>query len=270
MRVLNSDKKWDSIRDKITESNCDIICLQETKKSDFDLCFIKKFCPPRFDKFEFLPSIGASGGVITIWKSHLFQGTLAFRNEYGISVNFTCQLSGLEWILTNIYGPCTHPGKLQFTNWLANIQMPDNYPWLLVGDFNLMRRPKNRNRPGGDVNDMFLFNEALSSLGVVELPLLGKKFIWSNKQNPPLLERLDWFFTSAEWTLLFPETTVSTLSMETSDHVPCLITATTNVPKGGIFRFENYLMEHDDFLGVVQHGWSLPTPHFDKAKVITA
>ena len=30
MRRLNSDKKWDAIRDKIAESNCDIICLQET------------------------------------------------------------------------------------------------------------------------------------------------------------------------------------------------------------------------------------------------
>jgi len=36
MRRLNSDKKWDAIRDKIAESNCDIICLQETKKETFD------------------------------------------------------------------------------------------------------------------------------------------------------------------------------------------------------------------------------------------
>ena len=62
--------------------------------------------------------------------------------------------------------------------------MPDNFPWLLVGDFNLMRRPKNRNKPGGDINEMLLFNEALSALGVIELPLQGKKFTWSNKQHP--------------------------------------------------------------------------------------
>ena len=57
--------------------------------------------------------------------------------------------------------------------------------------------------------------------------------------------------------------------METSDHVPCLITASTNIPKGKIFRFENYLMEHEHFFNVVPHAWSLPLPQLDMAKLIT-
>jgi hypothetical protein len=43
---------------------------------------------------------------------------------------------------------------------------------------------------------MYLFNEDISKLGIVEIPLKGQRFTWSNKQFPPLLERLDWFFTS--------------------------------------------------------------------------
>jgi hypothetical protein len=39
-----------------------------------------------FDAFEFLPSVGASGGVNTIWKSTFFSGTLVLRNEFGISI----------------------------------------------------------------------------------------------------------------------------------------------------------------------------------------
>jgi hypothetical protein len=39
-----------------------------------------------------------------------------------------------------------------------------------------MRKPEDRNRPGGDVIEIFLFNEAISALGVVELPLQGRKF----------------------------------------------------------------------------------------------
>ena len=57
--------------------------------------------------------------------------------------------------------------------------------------------------------------------------------------------------------------------METSNHVPCLITASTNIPKGKIFRFENYLNEHEHFFNVVQHAWSLPLPQLDMAKLIT-
>ena len=40
VRGLNSDEKWTSIKDKISESKCDIICLQETKKEFIDLPFI--------------------------------------------------------------------------------------------------------------------------------------------------------------------------------------------------------------------------------------
>jgi hypothetical protein len=40
-----------------------------------------------------------------------------------------------------------------------------------LGDFNLIRRPNNRNKPGGDSCLMQAFNEAISKLGVIELPL---------------------------------------------------------------------------------------------------
>jgi hypothetical protein len=39
-----------------------------------------------------------------------------------------------------------------------------------------------------------------------EIPLKGRNFTWSNMQNNPLLEKLDWVFTSAEWTTEFPNT----------------------------------------------------------------
>lgn len=42
VRGINSDKKWDAVRDRVVESMCDIICLQETKKQSFDLLFLKK------------------------------------------------------------------------------------------------------------------------------------------------------------------------------------------------------------------------------------
>lgn len=72
VRGLNSERKWSSIKDKIVESQADIVCLQETKKETFDSNFIRNICPAGFDAFEFLPSVGASGGVITIWKSRFF------------------------------------------------------------------------------------------------------------------------------------------------------------------------------------------------------
>lgn len=54
--------------------------------------------------------------------------------------------------------------------------MPVELDWLVIGDFNLMRRPDDRNKEGGDINEMFLFNDDINSLGLVELPLIGRQY----------------------------------------------------------------------------------------------
>jgi hypothetical protein len=96
--------------------------------------------------------------------------------------------------LTNIYGPSQADRKADSIEWFSNIDMPVDMDWLIMGDFNFIRKPSYRNKPGGDLNGMILFNEAISNLGLVELPLKGRKYTWSNMQQTPLLEKLDWFF----------------------------------------------------------------------------
>jgi hypothetical protein len=77
-------------------------------------------------------------------------------------------------------------------------------------------------------------------------------------------------FTSKFWTLNYPNTLVTTLVMEPSDHASCLVSIATTIPKGNIFRFENYWMEHEHFMDVVAHGWSVPTFQINIAKKISA
>jgi hypothetical protein len=145
-------------------------------------------------------------------------------------VQFTCNLSNNTCILTNVYGPTQTERKTDFIEWFTNIDMPGNMDWLILGDFNFIRKPSDRNKPGGDINGMLLFNEAISNLGLVELPLKGRKYTWSNMQQAPLLERLDWFFTSSSWTSTYPSTLVFPLVKPTSDQVPCVISIGTNIP----------------------------------------
>lgn len=270
VRGLNSERKWNSIRDKIVESRAEVICLQETKREFFDISYLRNFCPADFDMFEYLPSVGASGGILIAWKGIAFSGQLMFSNCFAISMEFTSRLNNDTWMLTVVYAPCTDQGKRAFIDWFRNIQMPAEVAWLVVGDFNLIRRPEDRNRDGADPNEMFMFNEAISKLGVIELPLLGRQYTWTNKQTPPLLERLDWFFTSNSWTEKFPNTSVKILVMEVSDHWPCVIEISTNIPSSNLFRFENIWLEHENFIEVVVQGWDAPGHIMDPARKLTA
>jgi hypothetical protein len=88
---------------------------------------------------------------------------------------------------------------------------------------------------------MLSFNAVMSNLRIEELKLHGNKYTWTNKQESPLLERLDLFFASVSWMANYPISSVMTLSSrDTSDHIPCLVSITTGIPKAKLFRFEKY------------------------------
>ena len=146
--------------------------------------------------------------------------------------------------------------------------MNDN--WLLVGDFNFMRSTENRNRPGANMNDIFIFNEIISFLGLVELPLKGRAFTWSNMQDQPLLEQLDWFFTSCSWTTNYPNSLVLPLGKSTSDHIPCVVSISTTIPKAKLFRFENHWVSQPGFATLVENTWKIPVHASTAAGVLTA
>lgn len=152
------------------------MCFQETKREHFDAAYIKNFCPAQFDSFEFLPSVGASGGMLVVWKGNKFIGQQSFVNEFTILVEFTSLYSGAQWTLTTVYWPYDHARKPEFLQWLHNIEMLEETDWLLMGDFDLIRNPDDRNRPGDNVQEMLAFNDAISNHGLVELPLKGKMY----------------------------------------------------------------------------------------------
>jgi hypothetical protein len=76
-------------------------------------------------------------------------------------------------------------------------------------------------------------------------------------QSVPLLEHLDWFFISANWVSDYPNTMLLPLAKTGSDHVPCVVTIGTNIPKFKLFRFENYWMDLPGFNECVQNSWNM-------------
>jgi exonuclease III len=176
IRDLNDKSKQLALMNAINISGCSVVCLQERKKSHFDLAFIKSCCPRRFDDFVYIPSDGASGGLIIIWDSLVFAGMIMHCEKFDVSVHFTSVHSSQSWTLVNIYGPCSGDSRGEFVQWLFNLNIPPDEDWLLVGDFNFIRSQANRNKPGGNVNDMLTFNDFIRRQGLTELPMKGRKY----------------------------------------------------------------------------------------------
>lgn len=169
VREINSQPKWDHIRNKISKCAASIICLQETKRDSFDQAYISKFCPRRINKFAFFPSVGASGGLLIYWEDGVFAGEVADYNSYAITMKFRSKQSGAVFHLSNIYGPSSSVEKVAFISWLYNFDVNILEDRILLGDFNLIRSSSDRNKPGGDVGNMLLFNDLIQHLDLVDV-----------------------------------------------------------------------------------------------------
>lgn len=185
-------------------------------------------------------------------------------------MDFSSTHDNTKWVLTCVYAPCTPEGRTLFLNWFKHIHMPAGTDWIILGDFNLIRKSEDRNRPGGDLADVFSFNAAISQLGITEIVLQGRKYTWSNMQPSPILEKLDWVFTSSSWALTYPSTSVKALDMIPSDHCPCIINISTQIPRNKIFRFENFWLKHPEFQSILLQSWNEPIAITDKARLVTA
>jgi hypothetical protein len=75
-----------------------------------------------------------------------------------------------------VYGPCIGDLRDDFVKWLFDLNIPTDEDWLLLGDFNFIRSPANRNKPGGNVNDMLIFNDFIRRQNLTELQIKGRRF----------------------------------------------------------------------------------------------
>ena len=124
VRGLNSDARQRAVRPKLDESQCAVACFQETKCASFDFRSIRSFFPKIFDSFASSPSERASGGILIVWNSSIFWGTVIEIQEFAVVVQFISKQNNEQWSLIFVYGPCQGEARDNFVSWLYNLQIP--------------------------------------------------------------------------------------------------------------------------------------------------
>jgi hypothetical protein len=129
---------------------------------------------------------------------------------------------------------------------------------LIGGDFNILRRDSDKNKPGGTNKWSSLFNSIIDVHELIELDLSGRHFTWSNNRNPPTYEKLDRFLVSPEWDLHYNNVNVIGLTRSFSDHVPLCLKTDFTSPAKRDFRYELCWKLRPEFKSLVVNNWSLP------------
>jgi hypothetical protein len=83
-----------------------------------------------------------------------------------------------------VYGPQGDLEKKMFIREIKQLKGSVLPQWLLLGDFNMIYKPQDKNNGNLNRSLMARFRRALNFLEVKEIDLVGRKFTWSNNQSP--------------------------------------------------------------------------------------
>lgn len=128
-------------------------------------------------------------------------------------------------------------------------------PWCVRGDFNVVRFPSERlgaNQFTPAMNDFFEF---IFSLGLMDIPLEGGKFTWSNNRTTPAMSRIDLFLFSGDWEDRYSTVIQKRLPKLLSDHFPILLECGKFLRGKRPFRFENMWLKAEGFDEMVCGWW---------------
>jgi hypothetical protein len=79
-----------------------------------------------------------------------------------------------------------------------------NLPFLVGGDFNIIRNPSEKNNSRYNDRWPLLFNAIFETLNFRELEMTEMKYTWANYAEVPTFEKLDRILVTTEWEQKFP------------------------------------------------------------------
>ena len=126
-----------------------------------------------------LPAIGASGGILVAWRHGLGPANATRLDNHSVSIQFSSP-NLQNWWLTCVYGPQGDNNKISFLQELREVKAACPGPWLVLGDFNLIKSSEDKNT--GIINNAMMgrFRRWINDLELKDLPLAGRKYTWSN------------------------------------------------------------------------------------------
>ena len=190
-----------------------------------------------------------------LWDSRSVKILKSWRDVFSVSVAVEDLSNKSKWLITSVYDPNDSQRRKEMWNESEEIRGRWDGAWCIGGDWNIVRFPSEKSRAGSTTEDMKSVSDWINSQALVDLPLKGASFTWSNHQSSPTLSRLDRFLVSNEWLDLYPEVCQLALPKVASDYCPIMLDS--NLDRWGPtpFRFELMWLEEKNFTEKIRGWW---------------
>lgn len=257
VRGLNNPARRKVVADLVADHRCNLVCLQETKLEEITSSIVAETLGSRsLDNFAFLPAVGSRGGILLAANADQYSVTPQpnLAGSYSLSVLITDLNDNSSWMMTRVYGPQDDAAKLMFIAEMRNLKLLCPPEWVILGDFNLISRASEKSNHNVNLRMMCAFRSAIDDLGLKELPLLDRRFTWSNERINTTLTKIDKVLFSGEWETKFPDLQLLAGSTSISDHCPLILKKFSNCKFSG-FRFEAWWPSVPGFADTVSKAW---------------
>ncbi|XP_073042103.1 uncharacterized protein [Primulina eburnea] len=206
-------------------------------------------------RLGFRSVISNISGSIWVFSSEDVQVECVFDHAQLLNVRVSSSFLPISVLCSFIYAKCDYIDRRDL--WASLLQIkPDMGPWLVGGDFNIVRDSSEcLGSSGGRRLPMDEFNDFILQSGLVDAGFEGSSFTWTNKT---IWKRLDRVFVSTDWCDHFHSIRVQHLPRTVSDHSPLLISTPISARGPCSFRFQSMWMRHHNFLQTVRLNWHNP------------
>lgn len=149
------------VRDFVKKVKADVCCLQESKLEHMSNCMARAIWGNSNCEWDFAPSEGSSGGIITLWNPSVFQKTTSWFIKELLVVNGYMIEDVKGCSIINVYARNSSSLRLELWDKISILvdQYKEDY-LCVVGDFNSIRIEQERVGRSAtlDRGDMKAFN----------------------------------------------------------------------------------------------------------------
>lgn len=225
VRGLGGYDKRNEVRRLITDKHPYVLCIQETKMNVMAAGVVSYLWGSATYGFSFQPSVGASGGLLTVWDTNFVEATSTSSFNHVLVVRGRIIHTGQEFAIANVYAPCDTAAKQILWGQLSNFVLNNgDAPLCICGDFNSIRSREERKSRGVVFrqHDADIFNQFIEENFLVDLPICGRLFTWYRGDGHSM-SRLDRYLLSVNWCSMWPNCIQVALQRGLSDHVPLVL-----------------------------------------------
>ncbi|GJV59871.1 RNA-directed DNA polymerase, eukaryota [Tanacetum coccineum] len=211
-------RRW--INELCHKHKINFVTLQETKAENIDLCSIKELWGNLFFNHVVGSSVGCSGGIVCVWDPNMFVKDHVSKSDYFVALMGTWIPTSTKLLIISVYAPQELSENRDLWDYLHLIINRWDGETVIMGDFNEVRSKRER------FEGTMVFNNFISSTGLIDLPLDGYAFTWSHK-SASKMSKLDRFLLSDGLMELFPHLSAICLDKNLSGHRPILLRETS-------------------------------------------